>query len=52
MKITVPKYNYKAYCPANRNDLMNLLIREEDIIEMFCPEEGDIFVDIGAHHGR
>src|SRR5512145_2871269 len=20
LKITVPRYNYKAYCPANRND--------------------------------
>jgi FkbM family methyltransferase len=52
LKIAVPRYNYKAYCPANRNDLLNLSIREDEIIEMFCPSEGQIVVDVGAHFGR
>jgi FkbM family methyltransferase len=52
LKITVPKYNYRAYCPANENDLINLTIREDEIIEKFCPREGDIVVDVGAHIGH
>jgi FkbM family methyltransferase len=52
LKITVPKYHYKAYCPANKNDLMNLITREDEIIEKFCSREGDIVVDVGAHYGR
>ena len=52
LKIKVPKYNYKAYCPVNKNDFINMTIREDDIIERFTPKEGDIVVDIGAHVGR
>ena len=52
LKITVPRYNYKAYCPTNRNDLINLSIREDEIIELFRPKEGHIAVDVGAHFGR
>ena len=52
LKISVPKYGYKAYCPINKNDLINMTIREDEIIELFTPKEGDIVVDIGAHMGR
>src|SRR5215213_4106895 len=52
LKISVPKYGYKAYCPINKNDLISMTIREDDIIEHFTPKEGDIVVDIGAHMGR
>src|ERR671921_306698 len=52
LKISVPKYGYKAYCPINKNDLISMTIREDDIIEHFTPKEGDIVVDIGAHIGR
>src|SRR5215217_4348696 len=52
LKISVPKYGYKAYCPINKNDLISMTIREDDIIEYFTPKEGDIVVDIGAHIGR
>src|SRR5215218_676021 len=52
LKISVPKYGYKAYCPINKNDLINITIREDDIIEHFTPKQGDIVVDIGAHMGR
>jgi FkbM family methyltransferase len=52
LKISVPKYGYKAYCPINKNDLINMTIREDEIIEHFTPKQGDIVVDIGAHIGR
>jgi FkbM family methyltransferase len=31
---------------------MNFTVREDDIIERFCPKEGDIVIDVGAHFGR
>src|SRR4051812_6614913 len=34
-KIYVPKYSYKVYCPLNKEDFINLTIREEDILEHF-----------------
>ena len=52
LKISVPKYGYKAYCPINKNDLINMTIREDEIIERFTPKEGDVVIDIGAHIGR
>jgi FkbM family methyltransferase len=52
LKITVPKYNYKSFCPTTRNDLINLSVREDEIIELFRPKEGQIVVDVGAHFGR
>src|SRR5829696_10214255 len=52
LKISVPKYGYKAYCPINKNDLINMTIREDEIIERFTPKEGDVVIDIGAHMGR
>ena len=52
LKINVPKYNYKVYCPANKNDFLSMTIREEDILQQFSPKEGDTVIDIGAHIGR
>src|SRR5215211_2923344 len=53
LKISVPKYGgYKAYCPINKNEFINMTIREDDIIEHFTPKQGDIVVDIGANIGR
>src|SRR5215216_3792226 len=53
LRIDVPKYDYKFYCRINnREDLVFMTIREEDIIEHFTPKQGDIVVDIGAHMGR
>jgi FkbM family methyltransferase len=53
-KISVPKYGYKFYCPININkdDFINMTVREEKIIEHFHPRRGDIVVDVGAHMGR
>jgi len=52
LKISIPKYDYKAYCPISRDDLINMTIREDEIIERFTPKIGDVVVDIGAHIGR
>jgi FkbM family methyltransferase len=53
LKISVPKYGgYKAYCPINKNEFINMTIREDEIIEHFLPKQGDIVVDIGAHIGH
>ena len=52
VKITVPEYNYKAYCPVDKDDLINMALREDEIIERFYPREGDTVIDIGAHFGR
>ena len=53
LKIRVSKYGgYKAYCPINKNEFINITIREDEIIEHFTPKQGDIVVDIGAHIGR
>src|SRR5215218_977811 len=52
VKIIVPKYNYKVYCPLTEDDYNHMTIREDDIIENFQPKDGGIVVDVGAHHGR
>src|ERR671931_788489 len=52
IKFTVPKYNYKFYCRTNREDFIFMTGHEDEIIEHFCPKEGDIVVDVGAHYGR
>src|SRR5207244_9618964 len=49
LKISIPKYDYKAYCPISRDDLINMTIREDEIIERFTPKEEDTVVDVGAH---
>jgi FkbM family methyltransferase len=52
LKVSVPKYNYKAYCPLNGQDFILMTRHEDDIIEQFHSKEGDIVVDVGAHRGR
>ena len=52
IKIYVPKYDYKIFCPSTLEDFFNLTIRETDIIEHFCPNHNDIVLDVGAHLGR
>jgi FkbM family methyltransferase len=52
LKINISKYDYKAYCPINKDDLINMTIREDEIIDHFHTKEGDIVVDVGAHIGR
>jgi FkbM family methyltransferase len=52
LKISVPKYDYKVLCPIKKEEVINMTIREDDIIERFTPKQGDIVVDIGANIGR
>ena len=52
VKIIVPKYNYKVYCPLTEDDYAHMTTREEEIIEKFQPINGEIVVDVGAHYGR
>jgi FkbM family methyltransferase len=52
IRIIVPKYNYKVYCPVNRDDLVSLSTREDEIIERFSPLQGSIVIDVGSHFGR
>jgi FkbM family methyltransferase len=52
VKIIVPKYNYKVYCPLTEDDYAHMTTREDNIIERFQPKDGGIVVDVGAHYGR
>jgi FkbM family methyltransferase len=54
VKISVPKYGYRVFCPIsiNKDDFINMTIREDEIIQQFRPRRGDIVVDVGAHMGR
>ncbi|MGD9533491.1 MAG: hypothetical protein AB7V56_06965 [Candidatus Nitrosocosmicus sp.] len=51
-EIYIPKYDHKILCPLNEVDYISLVSREQDILQRFNPQEGDIVVDIGAHLGR
>jgi FkbM family methyltransferase len=52
LKINVPKYDYKIYCPSNKEDFIIVTKHEDEIIERFNPKQGDVVVDVGAHIGR
>ncbi|MFQ5970270.1 MAG: FkbM family methyltransferase [Nitrososphaerales archaeon] len=52
LKFSVPKYDYKVCVRINGEDFGIMTSHEDDIIEHFCPKEGDVFLDIGAHIGR
>jgi FkbM family methyltransferase len=52
IKIYVPKYNYKVYCPATEHDYVLMTEREDDVLEHFSPNKNDIVVDVGAYLGR
>lgn len=44
----VQEYDYQYYCRVEDFSPS----REDDIIRLFAPREGDVIVDIGAHIGR
>lgn len=52
LEIDVPKHGYKIHCPLNREDFIVMTKHEDEIIERFVPEQGDVVVDVGAHMGR
>src|SRR5215207_8885065 len=48
VKVYAKEYNYKYYCRLEEFEPH----REEDIVKLFRPKQGDIVVDIGAHIGK
>jgi FkbM family methyltransferase len=52
IKIIVPKYGYKVFCPPTEQDYFLMTEREDEILEYFCPNKNDIVIDIGAYLGR
>src|SRR5215216_4884532 len=48
IKVTVPKYKYRYYCKI----IDFAPGREDDVIEHFNPEEGNVVIDVGSHVGR
>ena len=50
MKICVPKHGYEYFCRVEKGDFTP--DREEDVLGLFTPTEGDVVVDAGAHIGR
>ncbi|MFL6404403.1 MAG: hypothetical protein ACJ71M_13095, partial [Nitrososphaeraceae archaeon] len=45
LKCKIPKYNLEFYC-RNGDDFKSITMRENDIIERFCPRPGDIVIDV------
>jgi FkbM family methyltransferase len=48
IKVTVPKYRYGYYCKI----IDFAPGKEDDVIEHFNPDEGNVVIDVGAHVGR
>jgi FkbM family methyltransferase len=48
LKVSVKEHDYKYYCKLEDFNPS----REEDILKLFRPKEGDRVVDVGAHIGR
>src|SRR5919107_1546836 len=49
LKINVTKYGYKVLCPIKKEEIVNMTIREDEIIEYFTPKQGDIGANIGRY---
>jgi FkbM family methyltransferase len=52
LKFKMTKYNFEFYCRNNKDDFVNMTLREEDIVQRFQPKKGDSVIDIGAHIGH
>src|ERR687885_2194937 len=52
LKLKMPGHNFEFYCRNNKDDFATMTIRENEIIELFRPKQGDIVVDVGAHMGK
>jgi FkbM family methyltransferase len=52
-EVDIPRYGFQAYCRIENSfhDFVVMTMHEHDLIEQFCPKEGDVVVDIGAHIG-
>ena len=49
--IDMPKLGYKFFCRINRDDFLFMTNHENEIMEHFKPNSGEIVVDVGAHIG-
>ena len=52
VEIYVSKYNYKACCRLNKEDIIASTIHEDLMLDYFTPKQGDVVVDLGANIGR
>ena len=52
LKLKMPGYNFEFYCGNNKDDFATMTIRENEMLELFRPKQGDTVVDIGAHMGK
>lgn len=50
-KFRSKKYGFEFFCRNNKDDFKLMTIHEDELIQHFVPEEGDIVVDVGAHIG-
>lgn len=50
IKIRVPRYGYEYFCRVEKGDFTP--DREENVVGLFTPAQGDVVVDVGAHIGR
>jgi FkbM family methyltransferase len=50
-RFRVPKYGYEFYCRLNKDDFKLMALHEDEILDQFDPEPGDIVIDVGAHIG-
>jgi FkbM family methyltransferase len=49
--IDMPKLGYKFFCRINRDDFLFMTNHENEVMEHFKPNSGEIVVDVGAHIG-
>ncbi|HJT47447.1 MAG TPA: FkbM family methyltransferase [Nitrososphaeraceae archaeon] len=53
LKFKIPKHNLEFYFQNNKDDFIDVALRENNIIdEFFRPRQGDTVVDVGAHIGK
>ena len=52
LKFKIPKHNLEFYFQNNKDDFKGITMRENNIIDLFRPRQGDTVVDIGAHIGK
>ena len=51
LRIHVLKLDYKFWCRINSEDFTYMTVHKDDVVELFCPAEGNIVIDVGAHIG-
>jgi FkbM family methyltransferase len=46
------RYGYEFHCRLNKDDFKVMTIHEDELMQYFTPEAGDLVVDVGAHIGH